>query len=86
MVAYVNVQFLTSTLKAKPRSQSSQWTPLKTPIDMSQYEVRTALKQSPNVDWVDSMKTLIEYQEFLNTFQYIKGTTKQDGRYDYFAS
>ena len=64
----------------------SQWTPLKTSIDLSQYEVRTTLKQSPNMNWLESMKTLIEYQEFLRNFQYVKGTEKQDGKYDHFTS
>ena len=52
---------------------------------MSQYEVRTTLKQSPNMNWLESMNTLIEYQEFLRNFQYVKGTEKQDGKYDHFT-
>ena len=83
----VQVIFFFSLLsnKAKPRNQLSQWTPLKTSIDLSQYEVRTTLKQSPNMNWLESMKTLIEYQEFLRNFQYVKGTDKQDGKYDHFT-
>ena len=83
---FASNQFSLLLNKAKPRSQLSQWTPLKTSIDLSQYEVRTTLKQSPNMNWLESMKTLIEYQEFLRNFQYVKGTDKQDGKYDHFTS
>jgi len=72
------ILLLAAIATAKPRNQLSQWTPLKTSIDLSQYEVRTTLKQSPNMNWLESMNTLIEYQEFLRNFQYVKGTEKQD--------
>merc|ERR1712107_567905 len=62
---------------AKPRSHI-QWTLLKTPIDLSLYEERTTLKQTPNVNWVESVKARLEYEEFLHNFQYIKGTKKQE--------
>jgi len=58
---------------AKPR-----WTSLKTPIDLSQYESRTTLKQTPNVSWIEKIKANIAYRQFLKNFQYVKGNKKQD--------
>ena len=41
---------------------------MKSPIDLSQYETRTTLKQTPNVSWIDKKLEYINLKdnEFLN--------------------
>ena len=54
---------------------------MKSEIDLSQYESRTTLKQTPNVSWMDKIKANIAYRQFLKNFQYVKGSKKQDRKY-----
>ena len=75
---YYTYQLNLMILKKKIFQAKPRWTSLKTPIDLSQYESRTTLKQTPNVSWIEKIKANIAYRQFLKNFQYVKGNKKQD--------